>query len=107
MGERGGEGVEDAFGCFARAAVRGGEEVEGVAWVEEGAQFYACFFGLGGEGVSGGCGCGGRGRGTCFHPSGVSFTRWSGTVWWISLFSEEVSLLLGIQMDRRVLLPSD
>jgi len=59
-GGGGGEGVEDAFCCFAGAAVGGGEEVEGVGWVEEGAQFYACFFGLGGgEWLVGGFGGGG------------------------------------------------
>ena len=42
-----GEGVEDTFGCFARATVGGGEEVEGIIWAEEGAELYACFFGLG------------------------------------------------------------
>ena len=44
--EGGGKGAEDALCSFAGAAVGGGEEVEGVAWVEEGAEFAAGFFGL-------------------------------------------------------------
>lgn len=42
-----GEGFEDPLGCFAGAAVWGGEEVEGVGWAEE-------FL----EGVAGGVGLG-------------------------------------------------
>jgi len=46
-GWRGGrQGGEDAFGGFARAAVRGGEEVEGVGWAQEGAEFAAGGMGL-------------------------------------------------------------
>ena len=42
----GGEGGEDAFGGFAGAAVRGGEEVKGVGGTEEGTEFAARFFSL-------------------------------------------------------------
>ena len=38
------EGIEDAFGCFAGAAVGRCEEVEGVRGVKEGAQLLASFF---------------------------------------------------------------
>lgn len=80
-GRGGGEGGEDARGGFARAAVGGREEVEGVGGAEQRAEFVACFFGLegGGTGVSEGSaegsglcgvrlGCGGDCRlGICFE----------------------------------------
>jgi len=76
----GSECIEDAFCCLTGAAVRRGEEVEGIGWTEEGTQFYACFFGL--QWI---CQLGLLGYepawNTCFQPSGVSLTRWSGTVW--------------------------
>lgn len=48
-GGGGGQGVEEAFGGFACAAVGRGEEVESVIGAEEGAEFYACFFCLEGD----------------------------------------------------------
>ena len=35
------------------------------------------------------------GERTCFQPSGVSLTRWSGMVWWMSRFSSEGSINAG------------
>ncbi len=46
FGVVGGQGLEDAFGGLARAAVGGGKEVEGVGGAEEGAQFVPCGEGL-------------------------------------------------------------
>jgi hypothetical protein len=45
---------EDALGCFARAGVRGGDDLEGVGGEQEGSKFVPCFQRLaaadGGEG---------------------------------------------------------
>lgn len=42
-----GQGAQDALGGLARAAVGRGEELQGVVWLEEGAQLAAGFLGLG------------------------------------------------------------
>lgn len=46
-GRVGGQGVENPFGCFARAAVWRGEEVEGIIWAEERAELSTCLGCLG------------------------------------------------------------
>lgn len=43
-GVGGGEGVEDAFRCFACSSIGRGKEVEGIVWVKEGAEFHPGFF---------------------------------------------------------------
>lgn len=61
---RGGQGGGDGGRGFARAAVGGGEEVEGVGWAEEGAEAAAGFGGLM-RGLVGQ----GRGRGQDLAPA--------------------------------------
>ena len=108
----GGEGVDNSFGSFTCAAIRGGEEMEGVRRMQQGAQLDARFGCLEEYDVSF-VSCEWRAADlnlTCFQPSGVSLTRWSGTVWWMSRFS-----ISGVRFIRRSeeragqssLLPSD